>query len=69
MAVHPKEHLLTDILDPSRSVEGNFRVYTVDDQGRPVLTGLLASETRTAVELIDAEAQAADRPARRDRRS
>ena len=28
MAVHPKEELLTHILDPSRSVEGNFRVYT-----------------------------------------
>src|SRR4051794_41454685 len=24
-----KDHLLTDILDPSRSVEGNFRAYTV----------------------------------------
>ena len=29
MAVHPKEHLLIHILDPSRSVEGNFRLYTV----------------------------------------
>ena len=28
MAVHPKEELLVHVLDPSRSVEGNFRVYT-----------------------------------------
>ena len=29
MAVHPKEELLAHLIDPSRSVEGNFRVYTV----------------------------------------
>src|SRR5262249_51744557 len=29
VAVHPKEHLIVDILDPSRSVEGNFRVYQI----------------------------------------
>ena len=29
MAVHPKDELLVHILDPSRSVEGNFRLYTV----------------------------------------
>ena len=32
VAVHTKEHLLIDILDPSRSVEGNFRVYQVVTQ-------------------------------------
>jgi putative heme-binding domain-containing protein len=55
MAVHPKEHLLADIIDPSRSVEGNFRTYTVATRSGRVLTGLLASESRTAVELFDAE--------------
>jgi putative membrane-bound dehydrogenase-like protein len=55
MAVHPKEHLLTEILDPSRSVEANFRIYTVTTTRGQILTGLLASESRTAVELIDAE--------------
>jgi uncharacterized protein len=57
MAVHPKEHLLIDILDPSRSVEGNYRVYTVETKDGRVLTGLLASETKTSVEIIDAEAK------------
>ncbi|MFO0915761.1 MAG: PVC-type heme-binding CxxCH protein [Pirellulales bacterium] len=55
MAVHPKDELLTNILDPSRSVEGNFRVYTIVTHEGRVLTGMLAAESRTAVELFDAE--------------
>ncbi len=55
MAVHPKEELLIAILDPSRSVEGNFRTYTANTLDGRVVTGLLAAETRTAVELVDAE--------------
>jgi len=55
MAVHPKEHLLTDIIDPSRSVEANFRVYTVTTKKGLVINGLLASESKTTIELFDAE--------------
>jgi putative membrane-bound dehydrogenase-like protein len=55
VAVHTKEHLLMDILDPSRSVEGNYRQYTLTTKSGRVIPGLLASETRTAVELLDAE--------------
>jgi hypothetical protein len=55
MAVHPKEELLTQIIDPSRSVEGNYRLYTVETVDGRVLNGLLASETKTAIELFDAE--------------
>lgn len=55
MAVHPKEELIIHILDPSRSVEGNFRVYTVVMQDGKVHSGMLASESRTSVELIDTE--------------
>jgi putative membrane-bound dehydrogenase-like protein len=57
MAVHPKRELLVHILDPSRSVEGNFRTYTVVTIEGQVLTGMLASETRTSIELIDTEAK------------
>jgi putative membrane-bound dehydrogenase-like protein len=57
MAVHPKAHLLVEIMDPSRSVEGNYRQYTVTTKSGKVLTGLLASESKTAIELIDAEAK------------
>jgi putative membrane-bound dehydrogenase-like protein len=55
MAVHPKSHLLVEIMDPSRSVEGNYRQYSVTTTAGQVISGLLASETRTTVEILDAE--------------
>ncbi|HEX4588668.1 MAG TPA: c-type cytochrome, partial [Gemmataceae bacterium] len=55
MAVHPKDHLLIDILDPSRSVEGNFRQYNLTTKAGRSLAGLLAAETRTTVDIVDAE--------------
>lgn len=55
MAVHPKEELLTHILDPSRSVEGNYRSYSVLTVDGLVMNGLLASETQTAIEIYDAQ--------------
>lgn len=55
MAVHPKEELLTHILDPSRGVEGNFRRYTLLTVDGRVLTGMLAAESLSSVDLIDAE--------------
>jgi putative heme-binding domain-containing protein len=57
MAAHPREELLIHIMDPSRSVEGNYRIYTVTTLEGKVYTGMLASETRTTIELIDAEAK------------
>jgi putative heme-binding domain-containing protein len=55
MAVHPKEELLIHILDPSRSVEGNYKAYRVTTTDGRTLVGLLASESMTAVEVIDAD--------------
>jgi uncharacterized protein len=55
MAVHPKDELLVAILDPSRSVEGNFRLYKINTKAGKSLQGMLAGESRTAVELIDTE--------------
>jgi putative membrane-bound dehydrogenase-like protein len=55
MAVHPKEELLVHILDPSRSVEGNFRLYKVTCKDGQVVQGMLAGESRTSVELVDTE--------------
>src|SRR5262249_25293574 len=60
MAVHPKEELLVHILDPSRSVEGNFRLYTVVTTDGRITNGLLASESKTAIELFDAEGKKHD---------
>jgi putative heme-binding domain-containing protein len=57
MAVHPKAELMIHVFDPSRSVEGNFRTYTVITADGVVLSGMLAGESRTAIELIDAEAK------------
>ena len=55
MSVHPPRELLIHILDPNRSVEGNYRAYTVaTDDGR-VVNGLLAGESKTSIELLDAE--------------
>ena len=55
MAAHPKSELIVHILDPSRSVEGNFLQYTVSTTDGRVLSGLLAGETKTSVDLLDAE--------------
>ena len=57
MAVHPKQELLGHIIDPSASVEGNFRTYTIYTLEGRVHTGMLAGESKTAVELVDAEAK------------
>jgi putative membrane-bound dehydrogenase-like protein len=56
-AVHPKEKILTEVIDPNRSVEGNFRQYTVATRDGQIRNGLLAAETRTAIELVDGEAK------------
>lgn len=55
MAVHPKLELLTHVIDPSRSVEGNYRSYSVLTIDGIVITGMLASETQTAIEIFDAQ--------------
>ena len=57
MAVHPKSHLLTEILDPSRNVEGTYRQYVLSTRSGRVLSGLLAAGSRTSVELLDAQGQ------------
>jgi len=57
MAVHPREELLTQVMDPSRSVEGNFHVYTLVLADGRILSGMLGAESRTSLELIDAQAK------------
>ncbi|WP_337172923.1 PVC-type heme-binding CxxCH protein [Paludisphaera sp.] len=57
MASHPRSELLVHVVDPSRSVEGNFVQYAVATTDGRVINGLLASESRTAVEILDAEAR------------
>ena len=57
MAVHPKHELLMHMIDPSRSVEGNFRIYTVVKTDGLVINGMMSGESRTAITLLDAEAK------------
>jgi uncharacterized protein len=56
-AALPRSELLVNILDPSRSVEGNFVPYTVATSDGRVMSGILASESKTTIELLDAEAK------------
>ena len=52
---HPKEEILIHLLDPSRSVVGNFKAYRAVTADGRVIVGLLASESKTAIEMVDAE--------------
>ncbi|WP_166831755.1 PVC-type heme-binding CxxCH protein [Thalassoroseus pseudoceratinae] len=62
MAVHPKEELLTHIIDPSRNVEGNFRLYNVLTVDGKVVNGMLAGETKTSITIVDSKAKKIDVP-------
>ncbi|XZE22220.1 PVC-type heme-binding CxxCH protein [Pirellulaceae bacterium SH449] len=55
MAVHPKGEILMNILDPSRSVESNFRTYQVLTADGIVLTGMLAGESANSIRLINSQ--------------
>ncbi|MBY0586265.1 ThuA domain-containing protein [bacterium] len=55
MAVHPKKEILLHILDPSQSVETNYRAYTVTSLDGRVRTGLLSAESKTTIEMVDAD--------------
>ncbi len=55
MSVHPKSELLIHIIDPNRNVESNYRVYLVLTTEGRVHSGLLAAESKTTIELFDAE--------------
>ncbi len=44
--VHPKEEMMIAILDPSRSVEGNFKLYRVTTADDRTLLGILARRPR-----------------------
>jgi putative heme-binding domain-containing protein len=52
MFVHPKKHVLENIIDPSRDVETNFRSYSIISNGR-VYVGMYAGESRTTVTMVD----------------
>ena len=55
MAVHPKEEILMNVLDPSRSVENNFRTYQILTTDGAVLTARLVGESANALRLINSQ--------------
>ena len=55
MAVHPKHEILMNVLDPSRSVESNFRTYQVLTVDGKVINGMLAGESANSIRLINTQ--------------
>lgn len=54
-ATKTPEFLLTNILDPNRAVDNNYFSFTIADTDGLVHTGVISSETSTAVTLRQAE--------------
>ncbi|HYG74578.1 MAG TPA: PVC-type heme-binding CxxCH protein [Planctomycetota bacterium] len=57
LGVREKADILVDILDPNRSVEGNFRTYTIKTNDGRIVSGLLKSENKNSIELLDSDAK------------
>lgn len=55
MSVHPKEEILVNVLDPSRSVENNFRTYQILTVDGNVFSGMLAGESANSLRIIDTQ--------------
>jgi putative membrane-bound dehydrogenase-like protein len=53
----PRAEILTDILDPNRSVEANYRLWNVTTKDGETLSGRLDAETQTTVEILDTTGQ------------
>jgi putative heme-binding domain-containing protein len=57
IAARDRSDILMEILDPNRSVEANYRAWTVNTKDGETYTGRLESETQTTVEILDTTAQ------------
>ncbi len=55
IAVRKKIEILVDVLDPNRSVEGNYQQYNLATEDGRTFNGLLVADNKTSVELLDAE--------------
>jgi putative heme-binding domain-containing protein len=49
----PKAEVLTDVLDPNRSIEATYQLWTASTRDGEFFSGRLRSETRTTVELVE----------------
>ncbi|MEO8426630.1 MAG: c-type cytochrome, partial [Verrucomicrobiota bacterium] len=57
IAVRDRAEILTEILDPNRSVEANYRLWNVTTKDGETFSGRLDTETQTTVEILDTTAQ------------
>jgi uncharacterized protein len=55
MSVHPKAELLVNVLDPSRSVENNFRTYQILTVDGAVINGMMAGESQNSIRIINTQ--------------
>ncbi|MGK0237206.1 MAG: putative membrane-bound dehydrogenase-like protein [Candidatus Pelagisphaera sp.] len=57
IGVRPKEEVLVAIIDPNRSVEANYRLWTVVTKSGEAISGRLDAETQTSVDMYDIAGQ------------
>ncbi len=57
IGVRPKAELLGEILDPNRSVESNYVLWTVETKSGDTFSGRLDTESATSIELYDLQGQ------------
>ncbi|MDB6052769.1 MAG: putative rane-bound dehydrogenase [Verrucomicrobiales bacterium] len=57
IAVRDRKDILIDILDPNRSVEANYRLWSVNMKDGESFSGRLETETQTSVEILDTAGQ------------
>jgi putative heme-binding domain-containing protein len=51
---NPRHEILLNIIDPNRSVEGNFKLWIVQTRDGQTISGRLDTESQTTVEMLDA---------------
>ncbi|HEX7861411.1 MAG TPA: PVC-type heme-binding CxxCH protein [Verrucomicrobiae bacterium] len=57
IAARDRTDILLEILDPNRSVEANYQLWTVNTKDGETYAGRLESETQTTVEILDTAGQ------------
>lgn len=55
--VRPRSEILLDIIDSNRSVDANFRLWTITTKGEDAYSGKLETEAETTIEILDLTGQ------------
>jgi hypothetical protein len=58
IGARPIDEWIVAVLDPSRSVEANYQMWIAVTTDERIVSGRLLAETRTSLELVDAQAAA-----------